>query len=448
MAVCGRLVWCWLPLWRRKDEGKRSTLTRAEQINEIRPRCCIGWTVLVADMVVPVVAAFDWPWAVVWSTALAAVAAWFWLRRDGAATADESLGESVEAERLKLTPAKFCSSCGKESGALRVCNGCKCVCYCDESCQKNHRDEHKKKCTRIKAVLHQRGGKLDVGTEFDLGPLGKVPPREECPICMHTLPIHAWLSTHKSCCGKTICGGCWHQQKMKSDEQTCAFCRTAVPESDEEILARNRKRVERKDPEALFSMSMYYHDGDHGLPVDHAKCIELLRESADLGHPCALHELGIVYDAGTMGLDQNEEEAIKCWEKAAEGGQVLSRHNLGCMEGRNGDDVAALRHFRLSALGGLKASMDSLLARFEDGLLRHGDLGETLQAFYIARAEMRSEDRDLYIEYLKNTEYSAFVDLCQAAIAFVITYAITIIVIIHALDPFFMVQRWGVAWRE
>ena len=49
------------------------------------------------------------------------------------------------------------------------------------------------------------------------------------------------------------------------------------------------------------------------------------------------------------------------------------------------------------------SSMEILILCFEDGLLRHGDLAETLQAFYFARAEMRSDDRDSYIEYLKMT---------------------------------------------
>ena len=40
---------------------------------------------------------------------------------------------------------------------------------------------------------------------------------------------------------------------------------------------------------------------------------------------------------------------------------------------------------------------------FEKGLLHHADLAETLRAFYLARAEMKSEHRDQYIKYLKNT---------------------------------------------
>ena len=52
--------------------------------------------------------------------------------------------------------------------------------------------------------------------------------------------------------------------------------------------------------------------------------------------------------------------------------------------------------------------MNSLIECFQGGLLYCGDLAETLQAMYRARAEMKSENRDQFIEHLKkNGEYQA-----------------------------------------
>ena len=340
-----------------------------------------------------------------------------------------SLGKSAErkdtdtepAEKNE-TPTKLCSACGKKSDALKKCTACKCVWYCDKDCQKRHRGEHKTECKLVKKELDKRGGKLDIGTEKDIGPLGKLPPREECPICMRVLPIHSKLHTYFSCCGKTLCGGCSHRHKIKSGEwdesgqtlvqPTCAFCRTALPESEEEILAQLSKRVERKDPEALRFMARQYGDGNLGLPVDQAKCIDLFGESAGLGCSFAQYQLATSHHIGEMGLEQNEEEAYKYYKKAAEGGDLISQHNLGCVEGGNGDHAAAMRHWRLSASGGMRVSMEGLIECFEDGLLHHADLVETLQAFYPARAELWSEDRDQYIAYLKRTgEYEEESDM-------------------------------------
>ena len=337
-----------------------------------------------------------------------------------------SLGESAERKvesgtngdaEKNGTPTKYCSWCGKESDTHKKCRNCKCVWYCDKDCQNRHWKEHKKECKRIKKELDKRGGKLDLGTELDVGPLGKVPPREECPICMRVLPIHRSLKAHSTCCGKIVCGGCDFQHQSKNREEnvkraqkkqprvqpTCAFCREPVPDTNEEVLARQLKRVELKDPHALCNLAVNYRDGGPGVPVDQAKCIDLLRQSAGLGCQDAQYQLGSYHNSGEMGLEQNKEEVMKYWKKAAEGGHVHARHNVGILNLREGDHVAAMRHLRLSASGGYQQSMCRLINRFDDGLLHHADLAETIQAYYLARDEMKSEGRKQYIEHLKKT---------------------------------------------
>ena len=334
-----------------------------------------------------------------------------------------SLGESAERKAEPDTedatkPAKlFCSSCGEEGDALKKCRACKCAWYCDKDCQNRHWKEHKKECRRIKKVLDERGGKLDLGTELDLGlPLPDLPPQEECAICMRVLPFHGKLRNHFDCCGKTICGGCNLQHLMKSNEQavrpTCAFCREPIPQSEEGYLAQLGKRVELKDPGALYDMAIIYGYGERGFPVDQTKCIDLLRESADLGFPNAQHTLGSFHKDGLMGLQQNVEEGLKYLEAAAEVGYVYALHNLGNAEERRSNYVAAMRHWRLSASGGSKLTTNKLIRYFEHGLLHHDDLAETLRAFYRSRAELRSADRDYYMEHLKEIgEYKEVYDM-------------------------------------
>ena len=337
-------------------------------------------------------------------------------KEDGTALAGElssmSEPENNEDADTNGTPTKFCSACEKESDTLMKCRDCKCVWYCDAACQKRHWKEHKKECKPIKKELAKRGGKLDLGTEEDIGPLGKLPPREECPICMRALPLHETLQLYMVCCGKNICCGCDFQHTMKSEgARACAFCRTAEPESDEEILVRLGKRVERKDPTALHNLACAHGYGRFGLPVDQAKCIDILRQSAGLGCAVAQYQIGIYYHTGAMGLEQNKEEAIKWWKKAAEGGDFHAQHNLGTIEYTNGNHAAAMRHWCFTASGGKRSSMDALIECFRHGQLHHSDLAETLQAMYRARDELKSEDRDKYIVYLKMTgEYDPDLD--------------------------------------
>ena len=187
---------------------------------------------------------------------------------------------------------------------------------------------------------------------------------------------------------------------MKSGKgRTCAFCREPFPRSDDEYLARLSKRVELKDPVAVYNMSAIYGSGKRGMSMDRAKGIGLLRESAELGCTKAQAQLGDFHHGGSMGLEQNEEAALKYFKEAAEGGRLLSRHNLGCATSP-GD---AMRHWRMSASGGYRKSMRALIECYENDFLHHGDLAETLQAMYRARAEMKSDDRDKFMAYLKRT---------------------------------------------
>jgi len=340
-----------------------------------------------------------------------------------------SLGETAERkgepetkneDDTNGTPTKLCSKCGKESDTLKKCRDCKCVSYCDKDCQNRHWKEHKKECKPIKKELAKRDlmfgkreGKLDLGSELDLGPLPDLPPREVCPICLQVLPLHENLQVYSACCGKMICGGCDLQHNVKSEgSRSCAFCRVPIPTSDKATLAQYRKIVKRNDPLAICNLGIYHGNGDYGLPVDHAKCFSLVRQSAGLGCAVAQYQIGIYYHTGAMGLEQNKEEAIKWWKKAAEGGHFQALRNVGTIEYINGNHVAAMRHWCFTASGGKRSSMDALIECFRHGQLHHSDLAETLQAMYRARDELKSEDRDKYIVYLKMTgEYTADLEL-------------------------------------
>ena len=151
----------------------------------------------------------------------------------------------------------------------------------------------------------------------------------------------------------------------------------------------------------MYNMAMAHGHGKGGLPVDQARCIELLQYSAGLGYPRANYQLGAYHHADLMGLERNGDQAFEYWEEAAKGGDVRARHNLALFVGP-GNAVTAMRHWRLAASAGDRLAMDHIIVNcFEGGFLRHGDLAEILQVMYRSRAETRSEDRDLYIMDLK-----------------------------------------------
>ena len=88
-----------------------------------------------------------------------------------------------------------CAACGKTDAGLKACTACKLVKYCNANCQIAHRLVHKKACRKKAREL------------FDLKLFADPPAREDCPICMLSLPSGEEF-TFMSCCGKIICDGC------------------------------------------------------------------------------------------------------------------------------------------------------------------------------------------------------------------------------------------------
>eukprot|EP00814_Leptocylindrus_danicus_P010834 CAMPEP_0116024312 /NCGR_PEP_ID=MMETSP0321-20121206/12231_1 /TAXON_ID=163516 /ORGANISM="Leptocylindrus danicus var. danicus, Strain B650" /LENGTH=406 /DNA_ID=CAMNT_0003495997 /DNA_START=99 /DNA_END=1319 /DNA_ORIENTATION=+ len=135
--------------------------------------------------------------------------------------------------------------CGKSNPQKR-CSRCRCVYYCDASCQKNHWKEHKPWCKEIKPS--------DVNKSVgDALPVAESPSTQElrlqCGIC---------LEENESIVNPMFMPGCNHVFCFKciSDyqafaamptefmdlfsrkENTCPMCRTQVPKVDETLIER------------------------------------------------------------------------------------------------------------------------------------------------------------------------------------------------------------------
>ena len=139
-------------------------------------------------------------------------------------------------------------ACGKGGDGLKTCNACKLAKYCNATCQRAQRREHKKECKRRAAEL------------FD-GALFKEPqPQGECPICCLPLPILAVEQQYQSCCGKTLCAGCIHEVYKRGgvDSMSCPFCRTSAPTAEGELVERLKKRMEGDDAHATHNLGGHY----------------------------------------------------------------------------------------------------------------------------------------------------------------------------------------------
>eukprot|EP00956_Cyclotella_meneghiniana_P013079 scaffold18734_cov38-Cyclotella_meneghiniana.AAC.2 len=218
-----------------------------------------------------------------------------------------------------------CASCGKADANLKACKACKLVKYCGVDCQVAHRPAHKKACKKRAAEL------------FDEKLFAQPPAREECPICMITLPCDDNEFMYMACCGKFICNGC----RYCLTREHCPFCNTAHPRSDEVTIQMLTNRIEKyNDPAAMVLLAVYH------IPVNRKKAFKLLQRACELGSAAGHYHLGCSYRLGD-GTEIDKKRAIHHFQIAAIMGNMAARYILGSSEVENGNYNRAMRHFRL-----------------------------------------------------------------------------------------------------
>ena len=287
--------------------------------------------------------------------------------------------------------ASSCANCGKgeeSSGELNACTSCKMVKYCNISCQKAHRSQHKKECMR-----HAHDEKLF-----------KQPPQpEDCPICFLLLPSINTGRRYNSCCGKVICSGCIHAGAM-GDDELCPFCRSPAPTSDEEANERIKKRMEVDDVQAIHNLACYYAEGELGLPQDWEKALELWHRAGELGYTRSYYNIGNTYVFG-RGAGRDMKKATHYWELAAIGGSMNARQNFGNVEFRAGNIDRALKHYMIAVRSGSNESLKIIKQLFTHGGVTKDDYMNGLKNYQAYLVEVKSDDRDKAAAYDDEYKY-------------------------------------------
>ena len=266
-----------------------------------------------------------------------------------------------------------CDICNKEGEpfTLKMCPHCRFAHYCDDDCQKVHRQIHKchqdaEKLKERNEWLERNRNKENTDNDDDIVDellFQAIPPKEDCPICFRPFSIDLIGKIYKECCGKLICAGCHMEdihatiEREQSQHQgprqgpRCPFCRAPHSSSVSEYIIRLEKRMERNDSEAIYIVSIYYSKGIYGLPMDLQKALDLCLRAADLGYSKACYVLALCYEKG-VGLPKDIAKAKEYYEKAAKKGNIMARHNLGEDEWKKGNYYTAGRHWLISAAAG------------------------------------------------------------------------------------------------
>ena len=274
----------------------------------------------------------------------------------------------------------ICANCGKEGGDVtNTCNKCKMVKYCNAACKKKHRSKHKKACDRRITELHDEE-------------LFAIPPKEDCQICFMRIPILRTGRKRHTCCGKMICSGCVHAVRMRDGDGICPFCRAPASTSDEEVITRTKRRADDCDAEAIYSLGVYYSNGEYGFTQNHAKAFELWNRAAELGSTDAYYNIGCVYLRGT-GVEVDKKKANHFWELAAMRGVCQARFNLGVHEFKKGNVKRAIKHYMIAAESDYNA-LEAIQTLHHFGKATKEEYSQALRSYQAYLGEIKSRQRD------------------------------------------------------
>ena len=224
------------------------------------------------------------------------------------------------------------------------------------------------------------------------------PPKEDCPICFIRMPTLASGRAYMSCCGNTICSGCFYSSLHDNngnivDNPKCPFCRTPWHASNDEYIERTQNRVEAGDAAAMNTLGCCYRDRRYGLPQDYTKALELWRRAAELGYARADTNIGYAYSFGE-GVEVDKKKARHYYKLAAMKGCTSARYNLGINEKKAGNMDRALKHYTIAAEGGDEDALKPIKELSENGHATKDDYTIALELYQTYLGEIKSYKRD------------------------------------------------------
>jgi TPR repeat protein len=95
-----------------------------------------------------------------------------------------------------------------------------------------------------------------------------------------------------------------------------------------------------------------------------------------------------------LGVEIDRKKATHHFEIAASLGHEKARYNLGWIEFESDRVDRAIKHWIISASSGHSGSMPDIQRAFKRGLIQTDVYEQTLKAYDVSCAEMRSKARD------------------------------------------------------
>jgi len=167
-----------------------------------------------------------------------------------------------------------------------------------------------------------------------------------------------------------------------------------MPDSDEDIIKRYKKRVEMNDPIAIQEVGFFYASGKYGFGPNSAKALELFHRAGDLGFTRAYHNIAYCHKDGINGLERDQKKLTLYLELAATGGHAMSRFFLGGLEFEAGNYDRAVKHLMIATKDGDSDSLEFIKKLYKRGNATKDDYNNALRSYQACLDEIKSDQRD------------------------------------------------------
>ena len=170
------------------------------------------------------------------------------------------------------------------------------------------------------------------------------PKRDDCSICLESLPIEYHKSVCMTCCGNKIHKTCYNDLRAskhlsRHQKNSCVLCRAKHPTTVDDVLKNVRQWAEKGKAWAQSQLGHHYEFGK-GVDQSYKRAKELYKRAAGQGDANAQNSIGDLYTNGN-DVDQSYEQANKYYEMAARQGHSSAQFELGqSFYYGNGVDVA------------------------------------------------------------------------------------------------------------
>ena len=171
-------------------------------------------------------------------------------------------------------------------------------------------------------------------------------------------------------------------------QPACPFCRQPYAENEEDIKKNFIKRIDAKDPVAL-----YYLGKEHYVKGNYESAFKYYTKAADLGDVDAHYPLSEMYREG-RGVEKDGERELYHLEEAAIAGHPGARFNLACYEVIHGRDERAAKHWIIAGNLGDDESIQKLKKVYKHGFVSKEEFAAALRGHHAAVNAVKSPQRE------------------------------------------------------